>query len=221
MKKFFTFLLFIITTIYATDINNITQVNVDENTTKVKQFKLNQEKKRKEKDLVKFLQELDKIEEQISQENMWMKSYASYLTSLDVRNSLQKIKKRIDYLTKHVQTVNDEDELNALISKKIILTAQIEKLKGKNSAPFTKLLTPPVIDEIPSISNPFEIFTGLSLVKTLNAGFDDYIKRRDSLKKLISLLERESMVYDKIALVDEDSTYTKESLNKKKELERF
>ena len=42
-----------------------------------------------------YLKTLQQIENEISKEKVWTKSYASYLTSLDVRNSLQKIKKRI------------------------------------------------------------------------------------------------------------------------------
>jgi small-conductance mechanosensitive channel len=222
MKFFILFAVLFLTSSFALDSNaSIQMTTEDENATQLLQQQAQKAKEIREKKLASYLQELQEIEQQISQENMWMKSYASYLTSLDVRNSLQEIKKRIDYLTKHAKSINEEDELNALISKKVILTSQIEKLKGKNRAPFTKLLTPPVIDDIPSVSNPFEIFTGLSLIKTLNAGFDEYKRRRDSLESLIGLFELESKLYDKIAEVDLEGKYTTEALSKKKELARF
>ena len=52
-----------------------------------------------------YEQQLDKFENDISNENTWIKSYASYLTSLKVRTSLAKIEKRIKYLRKHAKKV--------------------------------------------------------------------------------------------------------------------
>ena len=224
MKKIFLYaLLFLASFLYAVDTNSITSIpSIDDvNQTQIEQERLEQEKQKREQEIEKHLAKLQEIEQEISQEKVWMKSYASYLTSLDVRNSLEKIKERIDYLKKHAKNLNDKDELNALISKKMILTSQIEKLKGKDSAPFTKLITPPVIEEVPSISNPFDIFTGMSLIKTLNTGFEEYKKRRDSLKELIALLQKENDIYQKIIPLDFKGVYAKEAQSKKKELDRF
>ncbi len=224
MKKIFLFtFLFLASFVYALDANSITAIpSVDDsNQTQIEQERLAKEKQKRAQEIEKYLAQLQEIEQEISQEKVWMKSYASYLTSLDVRNSLEKIKERIDYLKKHAKNLNDKDELNALISKKMILTSQIEKLKGKDSAPFTKLITPPIIEDVPSISNPFDIFTGMSLIKTLNTGFEGYKKRRDSLKELIELLQKENEIYQKITPLDPKGIYTKEAKSKKKELDRF
>jgi len=150
-----------------------------------------------------------------------MKSYASYLTSVEVKDNLEKIKKRINYLSQKAKTASDHEELNALLSKENILTSQIEKLKGKYDAPFSKLITPPVIDEIPEILNPFDVFTGISLVKTLNANFDEYMKRKESLNALIQVLRKENSIYKRISLLDIEKKYEKEALQKSQQLERF
>ena len=169
----------------------------------------------------RYRTELQDLEQVIFEEKVWMKSYASYLTSLEVRDSLAKIKKRINYLSKKAKTTSDRDELNALISKENILTSQIEKLKGKYDAPFSKLITPPKIDEVPEISNPFEIFTGISLVKTLNANFEEYLKRKNALNDLIILLRKENSIYKQISTLDIENKYAKEALRKEQQLERF
>jgi len=180
-----------------------------------------QKERARTEQIERYRTELQEIEQKIFEEKVWMKSYASYLTSLEVRDNLANIKKRIDYLSKKAKTTSDRDELNALISKENILTSQIEKLKGKYSAPFSKLITPPRIDEIPDISNPFDVFTGISLVKTLNANFDEYIKRKDSLNELIVLLRKENDIYKKIRALDREKKYENEALYKAQELERF
>ncbi|MDD2567092.1 MAG: mechanosensitive ion channel [Thiovulaceae bacterium] len=167
------------------------------------------------------LKEIDRIEKEVSKEQVWMKSYASYLTSLDVRESLRDIKKRIDYLSKKTRSVSENDELSALISKEKILASQIEQLKEKDSAPFSKLLTPPNIEKIEPISNPFDIFVGISYIKTLNNDLADYKKRKSNLTELIKLLRKERELYKEIALLNPKSSYISDLEEVEKRLERF
>jgi small-conductance mechanosensitive channel len=167
-----------------------------------------------------YLSELHRLDSQISDENVWIKSYASYLASLEIKNNLENIRKRIKWLSKNAKSSSDFDELNGLISKEHILASQIEKLKGENNAPFSDLITPPKIDDIPKISNPFEVFTGLSLIKKMDAGYEDYKKKRENLAGLVNLLQKEVDVYKKLARLNPEKF---EAVYKKKEreLERF
>ncbi len=168
-----------------------------------------------------YEQQLSDFEQDISQENTWIKSYASYLTSLTVRTSLAEIEKRITYLRKYAKTISEKDELNGLISKKNILTSQIEKLKGKNSAPFADLITPPAIGEIEKITNPFDIFTGFSTIKNLTINFEEYKLKRDTLVKIISLLRKEHDIYKELEVLDPSGKYTKTKKYKQTQLDRF
>ena len=198
------------------------ELTVDERVSLIQKEKDEATKERQRTEQIeRYRTELQDLEQVIFEEKVWMKSYASYLTSLEVRDSLAKIKKRINYLSKKAKTTSDRDELNALISKENILTSQIEKLKGKYDAPFSKLITPPKIDEVPEISNPFEIFTGISLVKTLNANFEEYLKRKNALNDLIILLRKENSIYKQISTLDIENKYAKEALRKEQQLERF
>ncbi|PHQ92446.1 MAG: hypothetical protein COB42_01635 [Sulfurimonas sp.] len=150
-----------------------------------------------------------------------MKSYASYMTSLDIRKKLESIKKRIKFLEKKTRSIEELDELNALVSKEKILASQIQKLKEKGSAPFSRLLTPPELEETPEISNPLGIFTGLSLIKTQNAYLSDYIARKKELFDLINLLREENTIYNSIGKIDSEDKYLKSSQLKQKQLKRF
>ncbi|MCD6191028.1 MAG: mechanosensitive ion channel [Sulfurimonas sp.] len=198
------------------------ELTVDERVSLIQKEKDEATKERQRTEQIeRYRTELQDLEQVIFEEKVWMKSYASYLTSLEVRDSLAKIKKRINYLSKKAKTTSDRDELNALISKENILTSQIEKLKGKYDAPFSKLITPPKIDEVPEISNPFEIFTGISLVKTLNTNFEEYLKRKNALNDLIILLRKENSIYKQISTLDIENKYAKEALRKEQQLERF
>jgi small-conductance mechanosensitive channel len=205
------FFLLFTTCVFAID-NNEVEPNADQ---------VEAINKQKIEKIAFYENKLRSIEKEISDENMWVKSYSSYLTSLDVKNNLKKIKKRINYLSKHAKTLSDRDELNALISKESILTSQVEKLKGENNSPFSKLITPPQIDEVPEITNPFDIFTGLSLIKTLNANFEDYKRKKESLSNLIKILRKESEIYKKIMELDKDKKYEKIANFKQTQLDRF
>ncbi|WP_294965264.1 mechanosensitive ion channel domain-containing protein [Sulfurimonas sp.] len=217
MKKIlFLFLLFTSFLYAELDVNKIILSESE-----LAQYELDKEQDRINK-ISEYLTLLQKFEDEISKEKVWSKSYASYLTSLDVRNSLQKIKKRIKYLQKRrKKTPSQEDELSALISKEKILTSQIEKLKEKDTAPFSKIITPPNIEEKLDITDPFDIFTGISLIKTLNADYNDYINRKNKLAELITLLEKEINIYTEVATLDIDKKYVKATEIKIKQLERF
>lgn len=173
--------------------------------------------------LQEYEQALSEVDSKISDQNMWMKSYSSYLTSMDVKQNLDAIKKRIKYLSKHSKTAADKDELVGLISKENILASQIEKLKGtSSSAPFSDLITPPNIDKIPEINNPFDILTGLSVIKTLNTNLDEYKKKKESLEDLINLIREENKIYKKILELQPDNKKYIDLYSKKQaQLEMF
>ena len=208
MKFLFVILLFLSSVLFAQNNPNETKLELEKDDLRREQ-------------LEKYVNSLKEIESEISKENVWIKSYASYLTYMDVRASLNKIKKRIRYLKKRAKTASQRDELNALISKEKILTAQIGKLKEKDSAPFSKLITPPDIEDTPSISNPFDIFNGISLIKTYNSEFNEYVERKTELMDLISVLKQEEEFYKKIKLLDKDGKYKNEISFKTKRLERL
>ncbi|WP_373035448.1 mechanosensitive ion channel domain-containing protein [Sulfurimonas sp.] len=221
MRKIVLLFLLLASVLYA----QVSGVQVENKATlskeELKNLELEKEKQRVQR-ISEHLKMLKSIEDEISKEKVWTKSYASYLTSLDVRDALQKIKKRIKYLQKkRVKTLSQQDELNALISKEKILASQIEKLKEKDSAPFSKIITPPNIEDKPSITNPFDIFTGISLIKTLDADYNEYIVRKNELTELISLLQKEINIYKEIATLDVKEEYAKDAEAKLKQLERF
>lgn len=218
MKKIFLALLILSSLSIAANIKDGTLLSKEE----IAQVNLELESVRTEK-LSYLLLEIENIEANIlKKDSVWIKSYASYLTSLDVRENLTKIRARIKYLSKkRKKKISENDELTALVSKEKILASEIEKLKKKGTAPFASLITPPNIDEIPDITNPFDIFTGISLVKSLDKSFNDYILRKDELKDIIELIKHELSIYKEIKLIDIEEKYKEEAKLKEKQLERF
>ncbi|QSZ41694.1 mechanosensitive ion channel [Sulfurimonas aquatica] len=172
-------------------------------------------------EIAAYESELQALEQEIPTENVWIKSYASYLTSLDVKNNLEKIKERINYLVKNAKTISDGEELSVLIEKETLLSSQVDKLKGRSAAPFSNLLVPPVIGEVEKISNPFDIFTGLSAIKTIRTDLDEYKLKKESLEGLIVLLRKENKIYEILQNLDSKEKYEKIKRYKSLQLERF
>lgn len=214
MQKLVFLLCFLAISLFANETNtSVSSLSVEE-------LELLQEQKRNTQ-IKEYLDEIKGLEKEISKEQVWMKSYSSYIKSLEIRESLNAISKRIEYLSKHKKSVSDFDEMNSLISKKKILASQIDELREKDSAPFAKLLTPPQIDTIPTISNPFDIFTGISLIKTLNSDFNDYTRSKQELTKLLVILKKEQEIYEKLKALDLENLYTENIEAKAKQFERF
>ncbi|WP_226962187.1 mechanosensitive ion channel domain-containing protein [Sulfurimonas marina] len=173
-----------------------------------------------EQQILNYEQELKDLDSSISDANVWIKSYATYLAALRVKDDLDKIKQRIKWLSKNAKTAKERDELNGLIAKESILTSQIGQLKDEHYTPFSELITPPKIEEIPEINNPFDIFTGLSLIKTLNNNLDEYKKKKENLSELITILKKEVEIHQKLAEVGKQE-YTDELKEIQLQLLRF
>lgn len=218
MKKIFFLLIFILslTFVQAQEVQVLEQTS-EHNLTQELEKK---EELRKEK-IAEYLSKLEDLEKEISKEKVWMKSYSSYLTSIEVRDGLKKIRERITYLKNKGNSLIDKDELNSLLSKEKILASQIDQLKDKDSALFSKLLTPPEIEEIPTITNPFDIFKGISIIKNFNADLNDFEQKKEQLTEVISFMRREKEIYDQLIEIDKEQQYFEAAKEKSKQLDRF
>lgn len=192
MKKLFLLFLLLVlqTSVFAQNEHNSSLVINNES---------NQTQESIQQQISAYEKELLELDTTISEGNVWIKSYATYLAALRVKDELDKIKKRIKWLNRYAKSAKDKDELNGLIAKESILNSQIGQLKDEHYTPFSELITPPKIDEIPEINNPFDIFTGLSLIKTLSNNLDDYKKKKENLSKLITVLKQELEIHKKLA----------------------
>jgi len=150
----------------------------------------------KEVQLQNAQDELSKIQKELSRGNsVWLKSYNSYMAYQESRKSLREVQHRINQLEDRSPTVERKLEIEALQAKQKVLTDQIELLKAQGASPFVSLLKPDEAGELPNITNPFEIVTGLSYVKRINSQYKDYVLREEELQEIIGLLEHQVALY--------------------------
>jgi small-conductance mechanosensitive channel len=78
-----------------------------------------------------------------------------------------------------------------------------------------------VIEDTKRVTNPFDIFTGLTVIKTLNANFEEYKLRRDTLRELVTLLRKEKEIYRSLEQIYGNGKYKDVLKYKTIQLDRF
>lgn len=176
----------------------------------------------KEAQLDNAKDELSKIQKELSRGNsIWLKSYNSYMAYQESRKSLREVQNRISKLEERSLTVERKLEIEALQAKQKVLTDQIELLKAQGTSPFVSLLKPDEAGELPNITNPFEIVTGLSYVKRINGQYKDYVLREEELQEIIALLERQVALYKDIMRLNPKGDYEVELEATMLQVEKF
>jgi len=146
--------------------------------------------------------ELQKLQKELQKENnIWLKSYDSYIAYRETRKSLSEVKERINELQTQSSSVERKLELEGLQAKQKILTEQVELLRAQGASPFVLLLKPDEAGDLPTITNPFEIVMGFSYIKRLNGQYQDYLVRKEDLKEIISNLDHQISLYEKIMVL--------------------
>ena len=226
MTRFYAFFLLLsFLTLHATQIADSNETYA----TQVQAQRLELEKKRQEELQKRKLQEnialllakLRDVESKLEQEKIWTKSYSSYLTRLEVEKNLKNIEREIKKLKRKRRNKKNKEVIESLVAKQKILTTQLNELQEKGSAPFSELITPPKIEDVPKVANPFEIFSAISFLKTVKQEFENYIQRKVELENLINLLKKELVYYKELFELSKDVSYKKTLLDRKKELEKF
>ncbi len=164
--------------------------------------------------------DLERLERDIAKNSgVWIKSYNSYTAYQDARKNLKDVESRIKKLEFRADSEEKRLELDSLFSKQKVLTEQIELSKAQGSSPFVSLLQPDEAGEVPTISNPFDIFSGLSYVKRLNDYYKEYIFRENELRVVLTLLEQKIAILRE--MIEIDKTYKSELDISQLQLEKF
>jgi len=199
------------------------KVNTDEELTKLekvhKTILLVQD--RRQQLLNRLSESLEKINIELDKDSIWEKSYNAYLSYLQLRRDLSDLHKRIEKLAKVGDTLSQKDELEQLTEKERILTDQLMLLKGHGTSPFANLLQPEDIDEKPQISNPIDIFTGISYNKRNSEQLKVYIKRGTDLRQVMIVIRKKINVLADMATIDLSKDYTPQLSDATKRLEKF
>ena len=153
-------------------------------------------------------EKLDKLDAQLqSRDNIWLKRYENF-----------KHYHRISMTIEFLEESDKEAPLNSQESHRLeTLRKQKILLEQYSDRPFGELLDKPVLEDPPSVNNPFEIFGALSYIKHLSAIKEGLQKNEKDLEWLITILERKQgllqSLIDNPGLKSSEKAYYKDSIN--------
>ncbi|MBD3800051.1 MAG: mechanosensitive ion channel [Campylobacterales bacterium] len=149
------------------------------------------------------------LRDELDKSNIWQKSYTAYLTYQDVKKDLAVLQEQIDAIDRSDDANARTEQRDALLAKQKIMSDQLSLLQSHSASPFADLLKPEEIETAPEITNPIDIFAGVSYNKKVREQLNEYIKRGDELKRYLRLLLDERQLLVSLADVDESEDYVK------------
>jgi small-conductance mechanosensitive channel len=175
----------------------------------------------RKEEIERIRESLKNLEGELEKDNIWHKSYNTYLSYLDVKHELSRLHKRIQELSKEGDTIEEKDELDQLMDKESILSDQLSLLETHGSSLFANLLTPESIDEQPEITSPIDIFTGVTYNKRINEQLKTYLKRKEDLQKIVLLLRKKINYLSDLSVIDTQNDYSAQLHDAAVKLEKF
>ncbi len=151
--------------------------------------------------------QLSEVEGLLGKDNIWQKSYNTYLTYMEVKHELEKIDGEIKKLEHRKPTTATAERIDSLMARQRILTDQLALLQSHGTSPFAELLKPAEIEEMPKITNPIDIFSGFSFNKKIGQQLKDYRERGEELKKYLDLLLKKRKLLERLATMDTSENY--------------
>jgi len=160
--------------------------------------------------ITKLLLQKDAIDKELLENNIWSKIYGNYHTYKELKKQkvfldadIARLEKKKKLTKKQKITLEKEKE------KEKILMGKLQLLKEYEKDPFKKFLTPPSIEDVPTVGNPFAVIGALSYQKKINSDQEAYAARYDSLQHIMTKLEEKEALLKQLIKIDDNPKYHK------------
>jgi len=188
--------------------DNITQTaNSTQDTTKIEELLLQKEA----------------LEKELIENNIWSKIYSNYHTYKELKKQQVFLDADITRLEKKKKPTKEQKEILEIEKeKKATLLGKLQLLKEYESDPFKKFLTPPTIDDVPNVGNPFAVIGALSYQEKLNSDQEEYNTRYESLKNIMmKLKEKEFLLRQLLKYNPENEAYNTAYTDTQEQIKTF
>jgi small-conductance mechanosensitive channel len=171
----------------------------------------------------KLIVEKKKIDQDLMENNIWSKIYSNYHTYQELQKQEEALKLKIYTLKKKRHLRKKEKKLLEESENRLaILTGKLQLLKAYESNPFKKFLTPPKIETVPTVGNPFAVISALSYQEKLNSDQEKYNARYESLQHTMEKLKEKKLLLQKLLEEDkENPQFQKELRNVEDQIKTF
>jgi len=145
-------------------------------------------------------------------ENVWTKTYSTYIQKKELFDKQAQLQKSIKKL-KGLKTLTkiQQDRLKKLKEELKILEDKIKLVDNFEGDPFKKIIQPPTLKDAPKITNPFALVGAYSYIKELDSKTNKYDAQFDSLSKTIDRLKLKKQILAQLVHLN-DSNIDKQHL---------
>ena len=183
-----------------------------------------QKRIKKEQEQTKvLLLEKERLDQSLIENNIWSKIYSNYHTYKELKQQEEHLSQKIKTLeNKSRLRQEDRKNLDNYKRERITLIEKLQLLQEYTKDPFKTFLTPPVIEHIPTVENPFALIGAFSFKEKLRSDEQLYNGRYDSLKHIFDKFrELERVLEALLALAPENQNFQKELLVTKDQIKTF
>ncbi len=158
-------------------------------------------------EIKRLLVEKENIEKELIEDNIWSKIYSNYHTYKVLKRQKRSLDAQIELLEGSKQLTADAKKLLEVSqAERKTLVGKLELLKEYEKDPFKKFLTPPVIEIIPTVTNPFAVISALSYFEKLNSDQEEYNSYYESLFYIVEKLKERQTLVKKLQVLDPKNT---------------
>ena len=163
-------------------------------------------------EIKRLLIEKENIERELIDENIWSKIYSNYHTYKVLKRQKRSLDAEIKLLEEYQSPTKEQTELfEVRQADRQTLVGKLDLLKEYEKDPFKKFLTPPVIELVPTVTNPFAVISALSYFEKLNSDQEEYNSYYESLRHIVNKLkERHEVIVKLQKLNDANLQYVKD-----------
>ncbi len=156
---------------------------------------------------IKYLQEeYWRIEKTLnSSDNIWLKKFSNVENYEQVDEQIQHIQHRLKVMKSKKDT--NTLKINTLERTLQALKHQEELLEQYKVNPFKELVEKPQITNIPNITNPIAIVTGISFIKQIKAKYTTMKHHQQSLANVLDLIDQELYTLTQLDLLQREGMY--------------
>jgi len=152
-------------------------------------------KKETNKQISKLIEEKKALDKEISDNNIWTKIYSNYHIYKELKNQSTKLYQEIITLESKFELSKEElQKLKKLKEKQTIIQGKLQLLKEYEKDPFKKFITPPKIDDVPTVSNPLAVISAISYQEKLKSDQKEYEEKYNSIQKLIDEIKKKKLL---------------------------
>jgi len=154
----------------------------------------------------------ENIERELIEDNIWSKIYSNYHTYKLLKRQKLSLDAQISLLEEHKELTQDEKEiLEVSKAERTTLVGKLDLLAEYEKDPFKKFLTPPAVELVPTVTNPFDIISALSYFEKLNSDQEEYNSYYESLRHIVDKLKERKIIILKLQKLDSDNTQYNEA----------